>query len=93
MITIKTRIGLKQKKISILNFKIDVFLKWIKNLGYWNLPVKLKKKQVNFLLEDIERNLEEYWKATEIIDKQLSDDNEILKNAKTSYEIEYCKRK
>ena len=54
---------------------------------------QIKEEQVNFSLEDIERNLEEYWKATEIRDKQLDDDNEILKNAKTSYEIEYCKRK
>ena len=46
---------------------------------------QIKEEQVNFLLEDIERNLEEYEKAIEIRDKQLSDAKKILKNAKTSY--------
>ena len=32
-----------------------------------------KEEQVNFLLEDIEKNLEEYKKATELRDKQLAD--------------------
>ena len=47
---------------------------------------QIKEEQVNFLLEDIERNLEEYEKAIEIRDKQLSDAKIILKNAKTSYD-------
>ena len=47
---------------------------------------QIKEEQVNFLLEDIERNLEEYEKAIEIRDKQLSDAKKILKNAKTSYD-------
>ena len=46
---------------------------------------QIKEEQVNFLLEDIERNLQEYEKAIEIRDKQLSDAKKILKNAKTSY--------
>ena len=32
-----------------------------------------KEEQVNFLLEDIEKNLEDYKKATELRDKQLAD--------------------
>ena len=46
----------------------------------------IKEEQVNFLLEDIERNLEENKKAIEIRDKQLADAKKILKNAKTSYD-------
>ena len=46
---------------------------------------QVKEEQVNFLLEDIERNLEEYEKAIEIRDKQLADTKKMLKNAKTSY--------
>ena len=47
---------------------------------------QIKKEQVNFLLEDIGRNLKEYKKSIEIRDKQLADAKEILKNAKTSYD-------
>ena len=46
---------------------------------------QIKEEQVNFLLEDIERDLVEYKKAIEIRDKQLADAKKILKNAKTSY--------
>ena len=34
---------------------------------------QIKKEQINFLLEDVEKNLEEYKKAIELKDKQLSD--------------------
>ena len=34
---------------------------------------QIQEKQINFLLEDVEKNLEEYKKALEIKDKQLSD--------------------
>ena len=47
---------------------------------------QVKEEQVNFLLEDIERNLEEYKKAIEIRDKQLADAKNIVKNEKTSYD-------
>ena len=46
---------------------------------------QIKEEQVNFLLEDIERNLEEYKNAIEIRDKQLADTKKILKKAKISY--------
>ena len=46
---------------------------------------QVKEEQVNFLLQDSERNLEEYKKAIEIRDKQLADTKKMLKNAKTSY--------
>ena len=47
---------------------------------------QLKDKQVNFLLEDIEKNLEEYKKIVETKDKQLAESKKILRGAKNSYE-------
>ena len=40
---------------------------------------QIKEEQINFLLKGIEKNLEEYKKAIELKDKQLSD---IKKNFK-----------
>ena len=40
---------------------------------------------MNFLLEDIEKKLEEYRKITETRDKQLGKINKILQEAKSSY--------
>ena len=34
---------------------------------------QIKEEQVNFLLEDIEKNLEEYKKAIELRDKKLAE--------------------
>ena len=47
---------------------------------------QIKEKQVNFLQEDIEKNLEEYKKAIELRDKQLAKAKKILKGAKNSYD-------
>ena len=46
---------------------------------------QIKEEQINFLLEDVEKNLDEYKKALELKDKQLSDVKRILQNAKISY--------
>ena len=46
---------------------------------------QIKEEQINFLLEDVEKNLEEYKKLIEIKDKQLSDIKKILQGAKKSY--------
>ena len=43
---------------------------------------QIKEEQINFLLEDVEKNLDEYKKALEIKDKQLSDIKKILITAK-----------
>ena len=43
---------------------------------------QIKEEQINFLLEDVEKNLEEYKKVLEIKDKQLSDIKKILITAK-----------
>ena len=46
---------------------------------------QIKEEQINFLLEDVEKNLDEYKKALELKDKQLSDVKRILQNPKISY--------
>ena len=46
---------------------------------------QIKEEQINFLLEDVEKNLDEYKKALELKDKQSSDVKRILQNAKISY--------
>ena len=45
---------------------------------------QIKEEPINFLLEDVEKNLEEYKQAIEIKDKQLSDIKKILQGAKKS---------
>ena len=47
---------------------------------------QIKEEQINFLLEDVEKNFEEYKKAIESRDKQLSDIKKILQGAKKSYD-------
>ena len=39
---------------------------------------QIKEEQINFSLEDVEKNLDEYKKALELKDKQLSDVKKIL---------------
>ena len=39
---------------------------------------QIKEEQINFPLEDVEKNLDEYKKALELKDKQLSDVKKIL---------------
>ena len=41
---------------------------------------QIKEEQINFLLEDVEKNLEEYKKAIQSRDKQLSEKINYLKN-------------
>ena len=43
---------------------------------------QFQEEQINFLLEDIEKNLEEYKKDLELKDKQPSDIKELLQYAK-----------
>ena len=48
---------------------------------------QIKEEQTNFLLKDVEKNLEEYKKVIEIKDRQLSDIKKILQGAKKSYDF------
>ena len=41
---------------------------------------QIKEEEINFLLEDVEKNLEEYKKAIQSRDKQLSEEINYLKN-------------
>ena len=45
---------------------------------------QIKEEQINFLLEDVEKKLEEYKKATELKNQQLADIKKILQSAKKS---------
>ena len=39
---------------------------------------QIKEEQINFLLEEVEKNLEDYKKAIDLKEKQLSDAKKIL---------------
>ena len=43
---------------------------------------QIKEEQTNFLLEEVEKNLEEYIKAIELKDKQLAEAKKVLQGAK-----------
>ena len=73
-----------ERKLSILNFQVEVFLKWVEELD--KTTQQIKEEQINFLLEDVEKNLVEYKKALELKDKLLSDIKKILQGAKKSYD-------
>ena len=47
---------------------------------------QIKEELINFLLEDIEKKLEEYKKALDLREKQLLDAKKILSSAKKSYD-------
>ena len=47
---------------------------------------KIKGEQINILLEEVEKNLDEYKKALELRDKQLSDAKKVLLSANKSYD-------
>ena len=72
-----------ERKLSILNFQVEVFLKWVEEL---DKTQQIKEEQINFILEDVEKNLVEYKKALELKDKLLSDIKKILQGAKKSYD-------
>ena len=44
-----------------------------KKLGPNRSTQQIKEKQINSLLEDVEKNVQEYNKSSELKDKQLSD--------------------
>ena len=47
---------------------------------------QIKEEQINFLLKDVEKNLEEYKKALDLKEKQLSNAKKMLLSAKKSYD-------
>ena len=53
---------------------------------------QIKEEQINFLLEDVEKNLEEHKKAIELKDKQFSDIKKffrVLKIVTTPFKRKY----
>ena len=47
---------------------------------------QVKDKQINYLIADVEKNLEKYKIALELKEKQISDARKILLSAKQSYD-------
>ena len=54
---------------------------------------QIKEEQINFLLDDVKKNLEEYKKAIDLKEKQLSDAKKLLLPAKKSYHKRVAKNK
>ena len=54
----------------------------IRNRTATKSSYQIKEEQINFLLEDIKKNLEEYKKAIELRDKKLIETKEILQIVK-----------
>ena len=46
---------------------------------------RLKDEQINYLLCDLEKSLEQYREAVELRDKQIADATKVLLSAKQSY--------
>ena len=57
----------------------------VKNYNFRNQQ-KIKDEQINYLLGDIEKNLEDYKDAIEIKEKQLAEAKRILVTAKQSFD-------
>ena len=55
-------------------------------IKYLRSRQQVKEEQINYLLADVEKNLEEYKIALETKEKQLSDAKKILVSAKQSYD-------
>ena len=74
-----------EQKVSIFNFQVDIYLRWT-----WRSKNKtaqqVKDEQINFILEDVEKKLEEYKKSLELRDKQISDAIKKLLSAQKSYD-------
>ena len=57
----------------------------VKNYNFRNQQ-KIKDEQINYLLGDLEKNLEDYKDAIEIKEKQLAEARRILVAAKQSFD-------
>ena len=54
---------------------------------------QIKKEKINFLLEEVEKNLEQHRKAIELKDRQLSEVKKVLQGAKKKAKILCCRKK
>ena len=58
---------------------------WLKIVKIFRNQQKIKDKQINFLLGDLKKNLEQYKKSLENKEKQLAEAKRILLSAKKSF--------
>ena len=58
----------------------------VKNYYNFRNQQKIKDEQINYLLGDLEKNLEDYREAIEIKEKQLAEAKRILAAAKQSFD-------
>ena len=58
----------------------------VKNYYNFRNQQKIKDEQINYLLRDLEKNLEDYREAIEIKEKQLAEAKRILAAAKQSFD-------
>ena len=73
-----------QTKNKHVKFWDGCFAKINKKLRPVKSPYQIKNEQVNFLLEHIEKKLEEYRKIIEIKDKQLAETQKYYKEQKVA---------
>ena len=54
---------------------------------------QIKKEKINFLLEEVEKNLEQYRKAIELKDRKLSEVKKSTSGSKKEAKILWCRKK
>lgn len=54
---------------------------------------QIKKEKINFLLEEVEKNLEQYRKAIELKDRKLSEVKKSTSGSKKKAKILWCRKK
>ena len=59
---------------------------WLKMVKYFRNQQRIKDEQINLLLGDLEKNLEQYREALENREKQLEEAKRILVAAKKSFD-------
>ena len=72
------------KKKKYFKFSDRCIFKMSRRVKQNKTSQRTKKEQINFFLEDAEKNLDKYKKAVELKDKQLSDAKKILITAENS---------
>ena len=72
------------KKKKYFKFSDRCIFKMSRRVKQNKTSQRTKKEQINFFLEDAEKNLDKYKKAVKLKDKQLSDAKKILITAENS---------
>ena len=77
----------KEKKSKYFKFQNWCYFIIIRNRRATKSSYQIKEEQINFLLEDIKKNLEEYKKAIELRDKKTYRNKRNTSNRKKSYDL------